>query len=151
MYGSPNGVVAPAMHVLQPSRDDKQFFSSNSLLGGGCVVSLKQCHSPKLDIPFLELNSKLYSHDNVYINKLKSICVDLEIGHEVPLHCPRSQYCSPEHSSFSPHLHVPLSHLSVFPVHCAFDPHLQMLLSQVSEVLRHWLLSLHSENDFMTC
>ena len=71
MYGSPNGVVAPAMHVLQPSRDDKQFFSSNSLLGGGCVVSLKQCHSPKLDIPFLELNSKLYSHDNVYINKLK--------------------------------------------------------------------------------
>ena len=70
MYGSPDVVVSRAMHVLQSSRDNRQL-SSNSLLGGGCVVSLKQCHSPKLDIPFLELNSKLYSHDNVYINKLR--------------------------------------------------------------------------------
>ena len=49
MYGSPDVVVSRAMHVLQSSRDNRQL-SSNSLLGGGCVVSLKQCHSPKLDI-----------------------------------------------------------------------------------------------------
>ena len=77
MYGDSG--VASAMHALHFSRDDRQSSASSSP-GGGCVFSLLQCHSPKLDITFLELNSILYSHN--------SKKVDLEIDHEVPLQWP---------------------------------------------------------------
>ena len=56
----------------------------------------------------------------------KSNLVGMQIKPGIPLHSPRSQYCVSEHASIPPHLHVPLSHVSVLPVHFAFDPHLQI-------------------------
>ena len=70
-----------------------------------------------------------------------------EITNDVPVHSPTLQYCVSEHSSFSPHLHVPASHVSVVPVHFAFDPHVHIFSWQVSESPEQSSLVLHSENN----
>ena len=60
------------------------------------------------------------------------------------MHCPDKQVLGEEHSSFSPHLHCPLVHVSVPPEHLSFSPQVQIFDLHVSDAVEQSSVVVHS-------